>query len=68
VGSGNASEAAAGRTVISRRRTSQNMMLNDRLTTKYPKMARFVENLHTKALSLLAAGALTSLQDHSLAT
>ena len=44
------------------------MMLNDRLTTKYPKMARFVENLHTKALSLLAAGALTSLQDHLLAT
>lgn len=68
MGSGNASEAAAGKTVISRRRTSQNMMLNDRMTTKYPNMARFVKNLHTKALSLLAAGALTSLQDHSLAT
>ncbi len=62
MGSGNASEAAAGKAVISRRRTSQNMMMDDFMTTKNPRMARIVKSLHSKSLSLFSAGAYSFLR------
>ncbi|CAL8468053.1 g7592 [Coccomyxa elongata] len=57
IGPGNASEAAAGRAVVSRRRTSQNMMMDDFMTTRNPRTARIVKSLHTKSLNLFASGA-----------
>ncbi len=56
VGPGNASEAATGKAVVSRRRTSQNMMMDDFMTTRNPRTARIVKSLHTKSLNLFAAG------------
>ena len=66
VGPGNASEAAAGKAVVSRRRTSQNMMMDDFMTTRNPKTARIVKSLHTKSLNLFAAGADTYVCWHLL--
>lgn len=66
MGSGNASEAAAGKAVVSRRRTSQNMMMDDFMTTRNPRTARIVKSLHTKSLNLFASGAETHVSWHML--
>ena len=59
MGSGNASEAAAGQAEVSRRRTSQNMMLDDSMTARNPRAARIVDSFRAKSLSLFASGAQT---------
>jgi len=55
VGSGNVIEAAASR-VTSRRRTSENMMVDDYMLSSNTRFGRIVRSLHSKALLLLDSG------------